>query len=126
MTDPASHSSEELRTTSLCSLVENVVKTAEYYRDVLGFKFDRYWGEPTCFVILRRDSIEISLSRPGPSCSPLPNRKSHPDAPWDAYVWVTDLGSLREELQSKGARMIRGPEDTFSHTREIEIEDCNG
>jgi hypothetical protein len=33
-------------------LVDDVVATAEYYRDVLGFSFDRYWGEPPCFVIL--------------------------------------------------------------------------
>lgn len=125
MPDSATNSTEKLRSISPCFLVDDVVKTAEYYRDVLGFHFDRYWGEPPCFVILLRDSIEISLSTPG-ACTPRPNRKVHADAPWDVYVWVADLAALEEELQSKGAKIIRGPEDTFYRTREIEIEDCNG
>jgi predicted enzyme related to lactoylglutathione lyase len=121
-----SPSTKVLRAISPCFLVEDVVKTAEYYRDILGFHFDRYWGEPPCFVILLRDSIEISLSNPGGTFAPRPNRKAHPDAPWDAYIWVADLKAIEGELRSKGAKIIRGPEDTFYHTREIEIEDCNG
>jgi len=39
---------------------------------------------------------------------------------------VNDLSALPKELQSKGAKVIRGPEETFYHTREIEIENCNG
>lgn len=92
----------------------------------MGFHFDRYWGEPPCFVILLRDSIEISLSNPGGSGLARPNRKIHPDAPWDAYIWVAGLAVLHQERQPKGAKIIRGPEDTFYDTREIEIEDCNG
>jgi hypothetical protein len=33
-------------------IVDDVVKMAEYFRDVLGFSFNRYWGEPPCFVIV--------------------------------------------------------------------------
>jgi catechol 2,3-dioxygenase-like lactoylglutathione lyase family enzyme len=40
-------------------LVKDVVKAAEYYRDVLGFRFDRYWGEPPCFCTVWRDAVEI-------------------------------------------------------------------
>jgi hypothetical protein len=32
-------------------LVKDVVKSAEYYRDFLGFLFDRYWGDPPDFVL---------------------------------------------------------------------------
>jgi catechol 2,3-dioxygenase-like lactoylglutathione lyase family enzyme len=65
MADPAAYATEKLRSISPCFLVDDLVKTAEYYRDVLGFHFDRYWGQPPCFVILLRDSIEISFSNPG-------------------------------------------------------------
>jgi len=41
-------------------------------------------------------------------------------------IWVSDLFALHKELQSKGAKVIRAPEETFYHTREIELEDCNG
>jgi len=37
-----------------------------------------------------------------------------------------DLFALHKEPQSKGVKVIRGPEETFYHTREIELEDCNG
>jgi predicted enzyme related to lactoylglutathione lyase len=126
MAEAAPRVKEQLKSDSPCLLVDDVVKSAEYYRDVLGFHFDRYWGEPPCFVILLRDSIEISLSNPGGSGFVRPNRKVHRDTPWDTYVWVNDLSTLHQELQSKGAKVIRGPEETFYHAREIEIEDCNG
>jgi predicted enzyme related to lactoylglutathione lyase len=126
MAEAAPRVKEQLKSVSPCLLVDDVVKSAEYYRDVLGFHFDRYWGEPPCFVILLRDSIEISLSNPGGSGFVRPNRKVHRDTPWDTYVWVNDLSTLHQELQSKGAKVIRGPEETFYHAREIEIEDCNG
>lgn len=27
-------------------IVDDLVQSAEFYRDKLGFKFDRYWGAP--------------------------------------------------------------------------------
>ncbi len=107
-------------------LVDEVVKTTEYYRDVLGFSFDRYWGEPPCFVIVFRDSAYIFLSNPGATGLLRPNRKAHPDAAWDAYIWVQDIEALQREFTAKGAKIIRGPESTFYGTREIDVEDCNG
>jgi len=53
-------------------------------------------------------------------------QKAHHDAPWDAYDWVTDPVALQPELQSSGAKIIRGPEDTCYHTRRIKIEDRKG
>jgi predicted enzyme related to lactoylglutathione lyase len=126
MAEIAPNTKNKLKAISPCFLVDDVVKSAEYYRDVLGFHFHRYWGEPPCFVILLREGIEISLSNPGASGLARPNRKAHRDAPWDAYVWVGDVAVLREELQSKGAKIIRGPKDMPYQMREIEIEDCNG
>jgi hypothetical protein len=84
-------------------------ETAEYYRDGLDFSFNRYWGEPPCFVILGRDSAEIFLSSPGVQGVARPNRKAHPEVVWDAYVCVTDVEALRNELTGRGAKVIRGP-----------------
>jgi predicted enzyme related to lactoylglutathione lyase len=46
--------------------------------------------------------------------------------PGTVYIWVNDLSALHKELQSKGAKVIRGPEEAFYHTREIVIEDGSG
>ena len=81
MAEAAPQVKEQLKSVSPCLLVDDVVKSAEYYRDVLGFHFDRYWGEPACFVILLRDYIEILLSKPGGSGFVRPNRKVHPARP---------------------------------------------
>jgi predicted enzyme related to lactoylglutathione lyase len=126
MTGAAAKSAQKFKGVSPSFLVDDVVKSAEYYRDVLGFSFDRYWGEPPCFVIVIRDHAEISLGNPGSAGLMRPNRKAHPDAAWDAYIWVEDAEALQRELSAKGAKIIRGPESTFYNTREIEVEDCNG
>src|SRR5215469_18562547 len=61
-------------------------KSAEYYRDVLGFSFNRYWGEPPCFVMLERDGVQFFLSGNGTKRYVRPNRMAHPDFRWDAYL----------------------------------------
>jgi len=32
-------------------IVDDVVATANYYRDKLGFQYDRFWGEPPEFCM---------------------------------------------------------------------------
>jgi hypothetical protein len=64
---------------------DDVVEPAEYYRDVFGFRFDRYGGEPPCFLILGRDSVEIFLSSLGVQGLAWANRKAQPEVVWDAY-----------------------------------------
>lgn len=126
MTEPKRVWPQKLLGVSPSFIVDDVVKTAEYYRDVFGFSFDRYWDEPPCFIILGRDSVEIFLSSLGVQGLARPNRKAHPEVVWDAYIRVTDVEALRDELAGRGAKIIRGPESTFYRTREIAVEDCNG
>lgn len=85
-------------------LVDDIVKSAEWYRDVLGFQFDRFWGEPPCFVMVGRDEAEIFLSGPETPGEKImrPNRKvTHA---WDAYIRVRDVAALCAEFKAKGAR----------------------
>lgn len=126
MTADSGKSEQKFKGISPSFLVDDVVKSAEFYRDVLGFTFNRYWGEPPCFVIVVRDCAEISLGNPGAAGLMRPNRKAHPEAAWDAYIWVADVEALHRELSAKGAKILRGPESTFYSTREIEVADCNG
>jgi len=43
-------------------IVDDVVSTANYYRDKLGFHYDRFWGEPPSFCMVKRNGIVIMLS----------------------------------------------------------------
>jgi hypothetical protein len=42
-------------------LVKDVVASANYYRDKMGFSYDRFWGESPSFVILQRDGMYVML-----------------------------------------------------------------
>jgi predicted enzyme related to lactoylglutathione lyase len=106
-------------------LAPDIVGTAEYYRDTLGFHFDGYWGEPPSFVMVERDGVAIMLRAGGERGRRLSNRATHSEA-WDVYVWVRDLESLHGELKAAGAKILAGPVERAYHCRELEVEDCNG
>jgi len=91
-------------------LVRNVVKAAAYYRNVLGFDFDKFWGCPPCFCMPGRDDIIIMISEAPAGYEFKPNSKSDPEGhSWSAYIWVNDAESLFEEFKSKGAQIAYEP-----------------
>jgi uncharacterized glyoxalase superfamily protein PhnB len=110
----------------VCFIVDDVVKSAEFYRDVLGFSFERYWGEPPCFVMIGRDGVQFFLSSNGPKGHVRPNRMAHPDFTWDAYVNCRNGDALYQEFKAKGATITREPEVAFYEMKEFEVQDCNG
>lgn len=107
--------------------VEDVVATANYYRDKLGFSYPRFWGEPPCFTMVQRGGIWIMLSQlPKPGLM-RPNRKADPAGEaWDAYIWVDDADALHAEFTSKGVKIARGLCDQRYGCRDFDVEDCNG
>ena len=107
-------------------LVDDIVKSAEWYREVLGFQFDRYWGEPPCFVMVGRGDAEIFLSGPETLGQKIMRSNRSVSHAWDAYIRVRDARALCEEFRSKGAKIVREPEDTLYQMREFEVEDING
>jgi uncharacterized glyoxalase superfamily protein PhnB len=108
-------------------LVADVVRTANYYRDVLGFSYERFWGDPPAFCMVRRSGIVVMLSQHGPDAHARPNGRTDPgrDA-WDAYVWVDDADQLFAEFKAKGAAIVRGLCDQVYGCRDFEIDDPNG
>src|SRR5215475_9971929 len=84
-------------------IVDDVVATANYYRDKLGFEYERFWGEPPCFCMVQRSSIVIMLSQLCKKGVMRPNRLADPEGEsWDAYIWVDDADALFAEFKSKG------------------------
>jgi len=110
--------------------VPDLIQTAEYYRDVLGFQIAGYWdGEcvslapetPPVFAIVWRDQIQVFFSRAHRSDV----RTGRADGACDAYFRVTGIDALAEELRARGAVIIDGPEDRVYQQRELAISDCN-
>ena len=71
-------------------LVRDVAAAADYYRDQLGFSYDRLWGEPPNFCMVQRDGLTVMLGEMGSGATATPNWKVV-DKMWDAYIWVDDV-----------------------------------
>jgi catechol 2,3-dioxygenase-like lactoylglutathione lyase family enzyme len=123
---PAPVVSRQLQGITPVFIVSDIMRTAEYYRDVLGFSFDHYWGDPPSFVLLRRDGVDLFMSSATNPGIARPNHKNTTSAPWDAYIWVQDVTTLLNELRRRGARLVSGPDVTFYRTIEFVVEDPDG
>jgi len=107
--------------------VADVVTSANYYRDKLGFHYDRLWNEPPSFAMVKRAGIIIMLSQNEVPGVIRPNRTVDPEGgAWDAYVWVDDADALHAEYQAKGVTIARVPCDQEYGCRDFEIDDLNG
>ena|SRR5436305_2151695 len=108
-------------------IVDDVIVTANFYRDKLGFRYEHFWGEPPAFCMVTRSGIIVMLSQFRESGLMRPNGKAVPDGDaWDAYVWVDDADALQAEFKAKGVKIARPICDQPYGNRDFDIEDCNG
>jgi uncharacterized glyoxalase superfamily protein PhnB len=108
-------------------IVDDVVATASYYRDKLGFQYERFWGEPACFCMVHRSGVVIMLSQLEKTGIMRPNRMVDPEGgAWDAYVWIDNADTLYAEFKSKGVTIARDICDQPYGCRDFDVEDCNG
>jgi hypothetical protein len=83
-------------------IVDDVVATANFYRDKLGFQYDRFWGEPPAFCMVKRGGIVIMLSQLATTGVMRPNRLAIDDGDAsDTYIWVDDADALCEEFRPR-------------------------
>jgi catechol 2,3-dioxygenase-like lactoylglutathione lyase family enzyme len=107
--------------------VDDVVSSANYYRDKLGFRYDRLWNEPPSFAMVKRGGIIIMLSQNAERGVIRPNRTVDPEGgAWDAYIWVDDADALHGEYAAAGVTIVRPPCDQIYRCRDFEIDDLNG
>ena len=108
-------------------VVDDVVSTANYYRDQLGFDYERFWGEPPCFCMVRRSGIVIMLKQLEVIGVMRPNRTVDPErGAWDAYIWIDNADALYAEFKSKGVIIARDICDQPYGCRDFDVDDCNG
>lgn len=105
-------------------LVRDVVKAAGYYTDKLGFKSERFWGEPPMFTIARRDGVSVMLNQVSASNQFRPNGDY--DGRFSVYVDVSDADALHAEFQANGADIVCEPEDQPYMMREFQVRDLDG
>jgi catechol 2,3-dioxygenase-like lactoylglutathione lyase family enzyme len=111
--------------------VPDLVRTAEYYRDVLGFQIAGYWdGErvtmapdvPPVFAIVTRDQVRVHFNLADGAAV----GRGRAAGAYDAYFHVEGIDALAKELRERRAEILDGPEDRIYGQRELVVRDCNG
>lgn len=106
-------------------LVRDVVKAANYYRDAVGFSYERFWGDPPSFVILQRDGMFLMLNQAPKDHVVVPNWKVSENI-WNVYFWVSNADALLAELKGRGALIDYDVHDKPYGIREFGIQDLDG
>lgn len=106
-------------------LVADVIKAANYYKEVLGFNYDRLWGEPPDFCMVWRDSSCIMLSQ-SPDKTAIRSNTSIVWAIWDAYFWVDEVDALFQEFKNKEVIVFYEPFVKPYGVKEFVVKDLDG
>ena len=107
-------------------VVPDVVETAEYYRDELGFKILGYFAEPPVYAMVARDDVEIHFGK-GDGDRIQVNETVRKGIGSDVYIWVSDINELYRELAARdGVEVLEGPVKRIYESTEVVIRDING
>lgn len=106
-------------------VVEDVVATAEYYCNILGFKLLGYFADPPVYSMVARGDVEMHFGKVDDSPADQ-SSVQYRRVGFDAYIWVDDIQELFEELTASGADIIEGPVKRIYESTEVEVRDCNG
>ena len=106
-------------------VVPDVVKTAEFYRDKLGFTILGYFADPPVYAMVARDEVEIHFGKADGDTIQI-NEMVRRGLGNDAYIWVSDIEKLVEELSERGVEIVEGPVKRIYESIEVVIKDCNG
>ena len=106
-------------------VVNDVVATAEYYQEVLGFELLGYFADPPVYAMLARGNVEMHFGKANGDDTDVSN-SSFRKLAFDAYIWVDDINALFEELSAAGAEILEGPIKRIYNSTEVTVRDCNG
>ena len=118
-------SASRLTATAPVLLVRDVVAAANHYRDKMGFTYERFWGEPSNFVILDRDGQHIMLRQALEARHVIPHW-TVADGLWNIYFWVEDVDALHREFVARGATIDYDLCDQPYGCREFGTQDLDG
>jgi predicted enzyme related to lactoylglutathione lyase len=82
--------------------VSDIGRALAFYQDILGMTVTFTNGDPTGFVILRRDAAELHLTLVRGHRAGLHNV---------AHLMVTDATALHDHLVASGVRIVKGLRD---------------
>jgi uncharacterized glyoxalase superfamily protein PhnB len=110
-------SAVSLRGSAPVFVVQDVLRSVEHYRDVLGFRVEFTYGQPMFYAGVERDGVVIHLQ----AASETKRQPGH----GAVNVFVTDVDALYQELKSRGARTRNEPKDYPYGMRDFDILDLD-
>jgi catechol 2,3-dioxygenase-like lactoylglutathione lyase family enzyme len=103
-------------------LVDELEAALEYYRDRLGFTID--FSYDGFYAGVSRDGCAIHLKCAPKTVSDRAHRKQNEHL--DAYIAVTGVVALHDELRARGARITRPPAAQPWSCVDFYVEDPDG
>ena len=99
--------------------VNDVLATANYYRDNLGFSISFLWEDPPSYAVVNRDdAVGLHFTK-----------ADHPiqvDDQAKLYIFVHDVDKVYQEYLNADVKIIEPLNDTDYKMREFVIEDLSG
>jgi catechol 2,3-dioxygenase-like lactoylglutathione lyase family enzyme len=99
-------------------VVSDIPKSVEYYRDALGFTVTFQYGNPTFYACLCRDEVALHLLS-ARETKRLPGNGG-------ICVFVRDVNGIHAELATRGANVIKPPQDYDYGMRDFDAVDLDG
>src|SRR5262245_1444329 len=100
-------------------VVPDVVRTAEFYRDKLGFELLGYFADPPVYAMVRRDNAEIHFGKIDEGSEMRFNEAVRRGLGSDVYIFVSDIQALYEEFLERGVHVVEGPIKRIYNCTEI-------
>ena len=111
-------SAPSLRGAATVFVVQDVLRSVEHYRDVLGFHTEFTYGQPTFYAGVERDAVAIHFQAASET-----KRQPGQEA---VNIFVTDVDALYHELKARGAGTLNEPKDYPYGMRDFDINDLDG
>jgi catechol 2,3-dioxygenase-like lactoylglutathione lyase family enzyme len=99
-------------------VVSDIAKSITHYRDALGFTVTFEYGNPTYYACLCRDEVALHLVA-ALQTKRLPGNGG-------ICVFVRDVDRVHADLVSRGASVIKAPQDYAYGMRDFDVVDLDG
>ena len=102
----------------------DIIKTANFYEEKMGFKAIQYLNANEPHICLYRDSTEIILTKTNGQ-KVIANRELYGYG-YDAYFITKNQEELHEELVHSNVKIVRSLDNTDYSNKEFVVEDIDG
>src|SRR5579871_4862065 len=87
-------------------IVKDVVVTAEFYVNILGFKLIDYFLDPPVYAMVERDGMQIHFGKADADI--IKTNEQFRKTGYDFIIWVPEIDSFYDEVKSNGAEIAEG------------------